>query len=109
MKRRLSDYLKWIILICVCFVMVGSNPEIIHGYIDRMNPAIILLEDLHEEMVIEVETMPEDAAEGMWVDVTIVHGEYEIIRVNDVVTSQKEAEIMKLQKKIQRHSLRYTP
>ena len=89
--------------------MVGSNPEIIHGYIDRMNPAIILLEDLHEEMVIEVETMPEDAAEGMWVDVTIVHGEYEIIRVNDVVTSQKEAEIMKLQKKIQRHSLRYTP
>ena len=109
MKKRIRDYMKLMIVLYFCIAMVGSNPQIVHGYIDRMNPAIILLEILDEEIAVDVEKMPEESAEGKWVDVITKHGEYEVVRVNEGFTVQKEAEVMKLQKKLLPHSLRDAP
>jgi len=104
LKKRIRVYAKWMILFCFCLVMFGSNPQMIHGYIDRMNPAIILLEVLDEEMVIEVEEMPKGCAEGMWIDVIIAYDGYQIIGVNEGLTLQKKAEAVELQRKLQQHS-----
>lgn len=101
--------MKLMIVLYFCLAMVGSNPQIVHGYIDRMNPAIILLEILDEEIIVDVEKMPEGSAEGKWVDVIIKHGEYEVVRVNEGFTAEKEAKMMKLQKKLPHPSLRDAP
>lgn len=101
--------MKLMIVLYFCIAMFRSNPQIVHGYIDRMNPAIILLEILDEEIAVDVEKMPEESAEGKWVDVITKHGEYEVVRVNEGFTAQKEAKMMKLQKKLLHHSLRDAP
>ena len=110
MKKRIRDYMKLMIVLYFCLAMFGSAPKIVPGYIDRMNPAIILLEILDEEIIVDVEKMPEGSAEGKWVDVIInKHGEYEVVRVDEGFTAQKEAKMMKLQKKLLHHSLRDAP
>src|SRR5699024_8466410 len=107
--KRIRDYMKLMLVLYFCLAMFGSTPKIVPGYIDRMNPAIILLEILDEEIAVDVEKMLDDSAEGKWVDVITKHGEYEVVRVNEGFTAQKEAEVMKLQKKLPHHSLRDAP
>lgn len=100
----MKTFMKRLILFCFCLVMLGTAPKIVLGYIDRMNPAIILLDGLDKEIVVAVEAMPDGSAEGVWVDIEVGRDEDEVIRVNKELTLQKEAKAMNLQRKLQQQT-----
>lgn len=72
----------------------------IYGYIERMNPAIILLEDIDEEIMIEKADLPRESTEGKWVDLMKSGNTYEVIRINENMTKEQEQKAKQLRKKL---------
>jgi len=99
-------FYKLIILYCfviTCFTSTMSNTPIIeHGYIDRMHPAVILLEVSQEEWVIADEKMPKNSKEGMWVDVDVYA--HEVLAINEEKTKKERRKIQQLQEKLRKNT-----
>src|SRR5690625_1492303 len=74
-----SPYYVLFILYSCCFICLRTEtintPFIVHGYIDRMNPTVILLEERQEQLILADDEMPYESEEGMWVDIAI-HKDY---------------------------------
>lgn len=95
--------MKNVFLYSFCLISVHASTtleqEIIHGYIDRMEPAIILLDAFDEEIIVEDKDMPSASREGKWVDIVRNHHTYKIIRVNEKVTNKKARKINRIKEK----------
>jgi len=93
---------KLIILYCfviTCFTSTKSNTPIIeHGYIDRIHPAVILLDVSEKEWIVADEKMPEGSQEGMWVDVYVQA--HEVLIINEEKTKKERNKMQKLQEKL---------
>ncbi len=102
-----SPYYVWFILYSCCLICLRTEtintPVIIHGYIDRMNPTVILLEERQEQLILANDEMPYESQEGMWVDVAIHKDYYEVLAVNINKTSQEQMKVRQLQKQLRKH------
>jgi|SRR5690625_311480 len=102
-----SPYYVLFILYSCCFICLRTEtintPFIVHGYIDRMNPTVILLEERQEQLILADDEMPYECQEGMWVDVAILKDNYEVLAVNIDKTSKEQMKVRQLQNQLRKH------
>lgn len=86
----------------ICFRSATiQTPVIVYGYIDRMNPAVILIESHQEQLIVADDEMPFGSKEGMWVDVAIHHQSYQVLAINLHKTSKEQMKVDQLQRQLQ--------
>lgn len=104
LKKINKNYCRFLI-ICLCFLSLQSSTInssiIVPGYVDRVEQlAVILLDTRHEEVIVPKESLPPNSIEGVWVDVVVDDGTYEIIHINERKTTNTRKSITRLRKKL---------
>lgn len=79
-----------------------NTPILVHGYIDRINPAVILLESRQEQWTVADDSLPPNSNEGMWVDVAINRCGYEVLTINKKKTALEHKKTRQLQDKLRK-------
>ena len=57
------------------------------GYIDRLDPPIILIEETKEELQYYPNALPPGSEEGVWVDLMKIGKNYYVVKVNQEKTT----------------------
>src|SRR5690625_7947044 len=104
-KSRLCVLVMLYSFCILCFRSTTiQTPIIVHGYIDRMNPAVILIESHQEQLIVADDEMPFGSKEGMWVDVAVHYQSYQVLAINPHKTNKEQIKVNLLQRKLQKQS-----
>lgn len=77
------------------------------GYIDRIEEgryAVLLVEALAKEIIVDVSELPEGAKEGTYLKVTLIDGDVQRMTINQKETDKMEQEIKEKLQRIQSRS-----
>lgn len=104
MKKVGKKPRRWMMVYSFCLVntmiLTASDQKVVHGYIDRMNPAVILLEHVQGEIIVEENALPIGSKEGKWVNMKKINDSYEIMNINEDMTKERSNKIEKLHEKL---------
>lgn len=102
MIRFKKIYLTNLFLICCTFTLQSETigPIIVSGYIDQLDPAVILIEELADEIILSNKELPPKSKVGMWVDLQVTKNSYVVLHVNQAKTSTTETRVKKLQRQL---------
>jgi len=104
----------WLIFLSVISLSWGShvvyvdvlNNTHLQGVIDRFETnekAVILLESIHKEMIVETSNLPQGSEVNMWVNVKRENGKYVVVSIDVNRTDREKKEtkqfLLKMQEK----------
>lgn len=102
-------FLSPLLLFCsVLFLRstVAFDSPIVLGYIDRLDPPIILIEDLDTALIFAEHALPPGSDEGVWVNLQLTEDGYVILQINHEQTVAAQKRTKELHDQLRKRSIR---